>query len=272
MRFTAAFIAAAAPCIVSATVYLDWSFSQFPADGLQDVTFPFSMAAAKNEEGYYFAQQFNFNGIEAVSYAGVQPRPDRNGQSIVHATFSTFQDGATTAHPNCYPGADGEAPGASCALDVPGDYAHTWNVTVFKVDGTTWKGVLVDADTGKSHEIGTWTLPSGAGSMQAQRDGFIEYYLSNAPGGPSCPKLPFTNVTYLNPTSNTAGASGGVLGKPYETGDCNGQADFAAKEVSDGLNMVYGKFGKPQKQQDPDSIKAKPTSAVYSYYYRRYST
>ncbi|KAG0033534.1 hypothetical protein BGZ82_006075 [Podila clonocystis] len=175
MKLTAASLALCAPSLAFALIGNDWAFDKAPSDGPSDITFSFNMAKAPHKSGFYFAQQFNFHNVAKVGYTGLQPREDKNGASIVHAAFSSFQGGTTTKHPNCYVGADG-GPGVSCAVDYAGDYSHTYNLVVENTEGTTWRGTLVDTVTRTSTVVGEWTLPSGAGKIVNGQFGFVEYY------------------------------------------------------------------------------------------------
>ncbi|KAF9902357.1 hypothetical protein EC991_004989 [Linnemannia zychae] len=159
---------------------ITWSFQKYPHEGLDDATFPINMAKSPHTSGFYYAQQFGIKGIESPSYTGLQPRPnDAKGNSIVHGVFSTFQSGSNSSHPNCKNGADG-GPGVSCAVEVIGDYAHTYNLEVKRVQGTTWRGTLIDSVTNTRSVIGEWTLPQKAGKLGGAYTGFLEYYPWNS--------------------------------------------------------------------------------------------
>ncbi|KAF9386608.1 hypothetical protein CPB97_003546 [Podila verticillata] len=234
MKLTAAaLLALCAPSLSFALVGNDWKFSNAPADGLNDITFPFNMAKAPHKSGFYFAQQFNFHNVTDVGYTGLQPREDSRGKRVVHAAFSSFQAGTTTKHRNCSQGADGGA-GVSCAVDIQGDYNHTYNLVVKNIRGTTWRGTLVDAVTRKSTIVGEWTLPAGAGKLVNGQGGFVEYYTWNGQPSHTCDSLPFTEATFYSPTSTTRGASGGSNTDVYEYGDCVGKAGYSVTKVARG--------------------------------------
>ncbi|EFY84314.1 hypothetical protein J3459_016971 [Metarhizium acridum] len=238
MKYSLTALAVLAPELGSALVGNSWSFTGQPAGGLKDVTFPFNMAGASHTSGYYFAQQFNFYGVDSVGYCGIQNRPNKNGKSIVHGVFSSFQKGATTSDPNCHAGADG-GPGVSCAVDFEGDYGVTYNIVVENAGGTKWKGTAVNTATGKSVHIGSWTLPTSAKGIRSSQVGFVEYYPWNS-GSHKCSDLPKTSVTMFNPTSRTAGAGTGSIGKPYEYGDCVGKVNFSTTKVTGGYKITVG--------------------------------
>ncbi|KAG0096952.1 hypothetical protein BGZ93_003716 [Podila epicladia] len=239
MKLVATVLALCAPSLSFALIGNDWAFDSAPLDGLNDITFPFNMAKAPHKSGFYFAQQFNFKNVAEVGYTGLQPREDEDGNSIVHAAFSSFQGGTTTQHPNCYTGADG-GPGVSCAVDIKGDYSHTYSLTVENTDGTTWTGTLVDTETGASTVVGEWTLPEGAGKLVYKQMGFVEYYTWNGQPSHRCDSLPFTEATFYNPTSNTVGASGGRISSVYEYGDCEGKAGYSLTNVDGGYDIKCG--------------------------------
>ena len=239
MKATSAVLASYAPALAFALVGNSWEFTTAPSGGLSDITFGFNIANAPHESGFYFAQQFNFNGISEVGYTGLQPRPDASGNSIVHGVFSSFQNGTTTTNPNCSNGADGGA-GVSCAVEIDGDYSHTYNLVVENTSGTTWQGSLVDTVTGDSTVVGEWTLPTAAGKLVNGQVGFVEYYPWNSETSYSCSSLPKTEATFYNPTSQTQGVSGGMVDEPYEYGNCIGEAGFSTTQVANGWDIVVG--------------------------------
>ncbi|KAF9135054.1 hypothetical protein BGW39_004930 [Mortierella sp. 14UC] len=136
---------------------------------------------------------------------------DSSGNSIIHAAFSSFQGGTTPTHPNCQPGADG-APGVSCAVEIQGDYSHTYNLVVENIGGTTWRGSLVDTVTSVATVVGEWTLPKGSGKIANEQVGFVEYFNPSS----TCNSQPFTEATFYNPTSKTSGASEGKITSVYD--------------------------------------------------------
>ncbi|KAF9316369.1 hypothetical protein BG003_002052 [Podila horticola] len=100
MKITAA--AVLASCTPSLGFALDgsgWSIAKVPSVGLSDVTFPFNITNAPHKTGYFFAQQFNFNGQSNNGYTGLQPRPDSGGKPIIHAVSTSFVAGTTTNDP-----------------------------------------------------------------------------------------------------------------------------------------------------------------------------
>lgn len=213
--------------LTSALVGWTWTVENTPDDGLKDITFPMNLEYTQHQSGYYFAQQFNYVNIKEVGYAGLQPREDASNGSIIHAAFSSFQDGTTSDDPNCSEGADG-GPGVSCSVDFPGTYSHTYNVYVKNDQGTTWTGTVVDSVTSEETHIGTYTLPSGAKGIEGSQTGFIEDYQ-----GHDAAELPYTNVTVSVPSTSTQGATG-KMEQPYEYGDTKGQVDFEFVKLSNG--------------------------------------
>ncbi|KAJ2976504.1 hypothetical protein NQ176_g4918 [Zarea fungicola] len=166
MQLPVAIIAFIAPTLAYATGGVSWQFpGASPDTGLQDVSFGINMDGSPHDDGWYYAQQYGFLDNPNIGYTGLQPRKDNDeGQSIVHAVFSSFQAGTTTASPKCpkdpkeavlgqgccHYGADGGA-GVSCYVDFPGDYSHTYNLTIERsgaADNRTWLGQVVDATTG----------------------------------------------------------------------------------------------------------------------------
>ncbi|KAF4553073.1 Hypothetical protein D9617_8g050860 [Elsinoe fawcettii] len=220
----------------------NWAFSDFPSSGLNDITFPFSIAAADKDRGFYFAQQYNFINVDSVGYCGLQPRASPSSGDVLHAAFSSFQTGATSGHDNCSDGADGGS-GVSCAVDVTGvNYDHPWNITIARSrDNHTWKGTLVDTVTGKETVIGEYSLPAGTGGIKNGQMGFVEYYPWNGKSPkPACSTLPKTGVTFFNPTSEAKGASVGANKKPYTYGYCGDDAGFSVEQVKNGWEVQVG--------------------------------
>ncbi|KAG0346006.1 hypothetical protein BG004_002657 [Podila humilis] len=240
MKLFAAVLVSCVPSLSLALVGLSWKFDTYPATGLTDVVFGFNMANAEHKNGYYYAQQFNFANMEKVGYTGIQPRPNRkDGSSIVHAAFSSFQGGTTTTHPNCYSGADG-GPGVSCAVDVVGDYKDDYYIKVENIGGTTWRGTMANAATLELTVVGEWTLPANAGNILNGQVGFVEYYLWNGRGPPTCSTLPFTEASFYHPTSDTPGASGGVIWEMYDYGECEFEVDYKPMKHDYGYSVQVG--------------------------------
>ncbi|KFH66239.1 hypothetical protein MVEG_08339 [Podila verticillata NRRL 6337] len=183
--------------------------------------------------------QFNFKNVSRVGYTGLQSRPDSNGTSIVHAAFSSFQNGTTSTHRNYHNGAD-SGPGVSCAVDINGNYNHTYILVVENSNGTTWRGSLVDTVTGNSTVVGEWTLPVGAGKIVNGQVGFVEYYPWNRKGSHPCDSLPWTKAIFYDPTSKTNGTSGGAITSVYETGNCVGRAALNKTKIPGGYDLKVG--------------------------------
>lgn len=233
------FILTLLPALTEALVGLDWSVKGAPSDGLKDITFPMTIADAPHKEGFYYAQQFGFHGINDIGYTGLQPRPDSDsGASIIHAVFSSFVPGSTSSDDNCSDGADG-GEGVSCAVEIPAPYYRVYNLVVKNTHGTTWTGSLVDAQDGNSTHIGEYTLPDGAGGIKDSQVGFVEYYPWNGQPSHTCDSLPATKGGFGNPSSSAKGVEG-TVGKPYEYGDCEGKAGFKVQQVQSGYMVSVG--------------------------------
>ncbi|KAJ5372369.1 hypothetical protein N7517_004375 [Penicillium concentricum] len=209
-----------------------WSVSGVSEDGIREITFPINIANAPHEEGFYFAQQFTFAGQSDVGYTGLQPQVDSSAGSVVHAAFSSFVPGSTTTDENCSDGADGGA-GVSCAVNINGTYANTYNLNVKNSEGTTWVGTLIDAVTGKETHIGSYTLPDTTRGIEGSQLGFVEYFV----GTEECGDLPKTAVTFGNPI--VEGLTGSI-GVPYEYGDCVEKSAFETHSVKDGVEISVG--------------------------------
>ncbi|KAF9063262.1 hypothetical protein BDP27DRAFT_1427074 [Rhodocollybia butyracea] len=140
---------------------------------------------------YYFAQQFSFVGIREIGYTGLQPRPDSNGNAVLHAAFSSFAAGTTTTDKNCSPGANG-GPGVSCSVEWNGVYNRTYNLEVRTTGNHNWVGTAIDTVTGTEVQIGSWTLPVISGGILSCQAGFVEWYAAEPP----CAKLPYQQTIF----------------------------------------------------------------------------
>ncbi|KAF9460025.1 hypothetical protein BDZ94DRAFT_1266931 [Collybia nuda] len=228
-------VASLMPTLAMGLVGISWNVTGVPSSGLRNITFPFNIAQTPHRSGYYFAQQFNFVGQRDVGYAGLQPRPDSNGQPIIHGVFSSFIAGTTTSDPNCHTGADG-GPGVSCSVDFPGRYADTWNVEISNVVGTTWRGDLFNTVTGSRVHIGTYTLPPGTQGIAGNQLGFVEYYPWNS-GTHTCNSLPYSSVTFGVPRSSVGRGS---LSDAFEYGDCVGKVGYRSSRDALGVRVQVG--------------------------------
>lgn len=230
--------------IASATVGIQstfyWKTPNVSSSGLKDITFPMYIADAPHKHGYYFAQQYRFNGIDQIGYTGLQPQDDSGNTSVIHAVFSTFADGSHSTDKQCSSGADGASSGVSCAVDVPvASYDHLYHLVVKNGNGTTWSGTLVDTVTHKATHIGSYTLPAKAGGIKGQEQGFLEYFPFNS-GDHKCEDLPFTNATYFPPFSSGRALNSSSLTKPSGYGDCGKKSPPDAKPVQNGYQISAG--------------------------------
>jgi hypothetical protein len=225
------------PTFAMGLVGISWSVKNVPTSGLTDITFPFSIANSPHKTGYYFAQQFNFNGQSDIGYTGLQPRPDSGGRPVIHAVFSSFIAGTTTTDSNCQSSADG-GPGVSCSTEFSAPYADAYQLVVQNTGGTTWSGTVVDTTTGNRVHIGSWTLPSGTQAIKGSQVGFVEYYPWNS-GIHTCSTLPFTSMTFGVPTTTMKGATGS-LSNAYEYGDCVGKVAYKSQRTPQGVEVSVG--------------------------------
>ncbi|KAG5964634.1 hypothetical protein E4U56_002114 [Claviceps arundinis] len=232
-------MALAASPTAFAAIGNSWNFTGKPKGGLRDITFPFRMEGATHKEGYFFAQQFSFQGLRSESVCGVKTQPNADGgRSVIRAVFSTYQPGATTQDSNCRDGLDG-GPGVSCSVAFYSDYLAILNIVIENVSGTTWKATVVNTSTGRDIHIGTWTLPSPAGGILSKQYGFVEYTPWNS-GRHLCGNLPRTSVTMYNPFSKTRGAGTGIINAPYEYLDCVKFMGFSSEKVPHGYQIQCG--------------------------------
>jgi hypothetical protein len=213
---------------------ISWNIPNVPSQGLQDVTFSFNIASAPHTSGYYFAQQFGFVGLSDVGYTGLQPRPDSDSSSIIHAVFSSFINGTTSTDSNCGNGADG-GEGVSCAVEFSGSYSDTWNLVVANAGGTTWTGTAVNSATNEQQHIGTYILPSEAGGIQDSEVGFVEYFPWNTDPSLTCADLPSTEGTFYPPT--TQSSSVGTQEGTIEGSVDNCQSYITQQSVSGGVDF-----------------------------------
>jgi hypothetical protein len=220
----------------TALVGISWGLSNVTDSGVTEIVFPMNIRNVSHETGFYFAQQFNFAGQSDVGYTGLQPRPNKDSTSILHAAFSSFVSGTKSTDENCSDGADGGA-GVSCAVDIESSYAHTYLLHINNTIGTTWVGTLVNSVSGNETHIGSYTLPSGSGGIQGSQMGFVEYYPWNGMSSHQCVDLPRTAVTFGKPVSR---GHAGRLQKAYEYGDCVGKAGFETHYTLGGVEVTVG--------------------------------
>ncbi|KAB8212790.1 hypothetical protein BDV33DRAFT_186140 [Aspergillus novoparasiticus] len=219
--------------------YIKWNMHNVPEAGLGDIIFPMSIQKATHEEGWYFAQDFEFIGASDVGYTGLQPRPDIGNETRLHAVFSSFVNGTTSKDPNCYDGAD-YGPGVSCAVDVSGKYSNMYHLRVQNTRDTTWNGTLIDTVTGIETHIGSYTLPTGSLGIKGSQLGFVEWWPFNNGLPVTCGSLNQTSVAFGIPTTSTEGAGPGSLEDPYEVYECAGKQNFKFKRVSDNVEVGVG--------------------------------
>ncbi|THC95827.1 hypothetical protein EYZ11_004697 [Aspergillus tanneri] len=218
-------------------VSVGWEVSNPASSGLEEITFPMRIKAATHEAGYYFSQQFGFEGHSDIGYTGLQPRPDDGGRSVLHAVFSSFIPETTSNDTNCHDGADG-GPGVSCAVDVFGDYSHTYHLRVQKAHDTTWVGTLIDTVTKEETHIGSYTLPKSVKGIQSSYTGFVEWYVWNSMSVHNCSTLGEVVVEFGAPLTSAAGQ--GRIHSVHEYGDCHGQQNFHYKDLDDGVEVTVG--------------------------------
>ncbi|KAJ7222181.1 hypothetical protein GGX14DRAFT_662824 [Mycena pura] len=220
-----------------ALVALPWSMTNVPSSGLTDITFPLTIVQADHISGYYFAQQFQFIN-SGIGYTGIQPRPDKGGQAVLHGVFSSFVAGSTSGDPNCSSGADGGA-GVSCSFEWSGTYGRTYNFEVAYSSGL-WVGTAIDTVSGVRIHIGSFKLPPGAGGIASSQVGFVEWYPWNGAEPPNhCAKLPYQATIFGAPFTSHSGSKG-VESLAYEYGDCVGQVAFNTQAVANGVGNNCG--------------------------------
>lgn len=199
-----------------------------------NLTFRFNVDnSTLHHNGTYFAQQFYFDNSSSggnLAYLGLQPRPSKNGKDYLRAVFSSFIAETKTTDSNCSEGADG-GPGASCGVEFPATYGHTYAITVSKKGDHTWSGEVKDMVTHEVTHIGSWSLPNSIGNLRPSGSGFVEYYAFYKPGYPQfvvpdCSQLAKVNVLFGPVTTTDFGGGIGSVTSPSEYGSdqCKGAA------------------------------------------------
>ncbi|KAF9506081.1 hypothetical protein BS47DRAFT_1385701 [Hydnum rufescens UP504] len=223
------------PTLTTAVVDISWNVSNVPASGLTHIGFPFSIAKAPHEIGYFFLQQFTFVNDEPhiSGQIGLQPRPDssKNGFTI-GAVFSSYIPDATTNDTNCHIGARGGA-GVTCSVDFLGWYDAGYTLHVYKARGTMWTATVVNNKTDLETHVGSYTLPSDKGGIAGSQQGFVEY----TPWDPGSPT--YTSVTFETPVTVTPGSEGS-LGDAREYGVARGRLTFRVRGLQKGLKSALG--------------------------------
>ncbi|KAJ7814875.1 hypothetical protein B0H14DRAFT_2849071 [Mycena olivaceomarginata] len=225
----------------------DWSITGVPSTGLTDVTFPLTIVEADHISGYYFAQMFSFAGSTSRrGYIGLQPRPNQDGNPVLHATFSNFITGSKTDDPNCHDGADG-GDGTSCFVEWNGVHGRTYDLEVkYAGSGTQrWVGTVIDTVTKARVHVGSYTLPADAAGIQGSELSFVEWYLWNVDPPPStdrCAHLPYQKTIFGTPRTTHAG-SVGALSVFYGVEDCVGMVALHSENVATGVETNSGFHG-----------------------------
>ncbi|KAF9150620.1 hypothetical protein DFQ26_001517, partial [Actinomortierella ambigua] len=220
-----------------------WKFDNAPVDGLLDVTFPLHIVDSRHQQGYLYMYQFTFSGTTDTSVFNIQPLADKDGNSRFNVQFQTLQEGTTTTNANCAVKTGGNASGVLCHVLINGDYTHPYNLVVENAGGTTWRGTLIDTQDNVATLIGEWTLPSFAGNINADYEQFVnvEYLPWRLKPAHECNTLPQMEVQLFNPTSTTAGASGGKVNFASWTDDCDAEmVNFSSTNVPGGLDFKVG--------------------------------
>ncbi|KAJ5115925.1 hypothetical protein N7456_000273 [Penicillium angulare] len=221
---------------------IEWIISKTPSTGLKDITFPISLQNAPHEQGWFFAQQFKFNGryqrINDVGYAGLQPLKDSGSSPVIRAVFASFIDGTTTNDKNCAELVDGRQ-GISCSVDIKATYSNKQLIQIHNTDGTTWVATLIDSVTKARSPIGSWKLPDGAEGIQGSEIGFAEYYPLSNGDHKTCSQIPKTEVVFGNPYNFQDGLMG-IVSRPYQIGECYGTSNFQTVKTDDGYKITDG--------------------------------
>lgn len=216
-----------------------------------NLTFRFNVdEETLHHEGTYFAQQFHFDNAGSggnTGYLGLQPRQDNDGKKYLRAVFSSFISGTKTTDNNCSAGADG-GDGASCGIEFPATYGHTYAIKVYKTTGHTWNGEVQDQTSKEVVHIGSWTLPDSVGDLQPSGEGFAEYYAFYKPGYPQfvvpeCSQLAKINVFYGPVTTTDFDGGIGSISNVYEynSKECMGDASgFSSQPEKVNITMPNG--------------------------------
>jgi hypothetical protein len=237
--------AAPALAVSGGDVSIGWRIPNATSDGFTDITFPMTVAPETlHRSGTYFAMQFTFVG-SCGAYMGLQPRPNLNGHERLHGVFSSFHAGTTSTDSHCTNGADG-GPGVSCATEFDAVYGREYALTVRSTGAGTWAGTATDTVTGESNPIGEFTLPAECGNLEGSQGGFVEYYLAI----PSCPQMPWIDVTFGAPSSSS-GLVGTAKANNEYGGACLGQANYHSYTVGSGTRVTRGWLMAPDAGGSP---------------------
>ncbi|MGW1870883.1 hypothetical protein ACWCPS_35755 [Streptomyces mauvecolor] len=199
-----------------------------PDAGLMKIGFPVTVIDRPDAAGYYWAQEFSFEGGHG-GYIGVA---SKNGGQV---KFSAFGEGFTTDSSHCRAGADGGS-GVSCNISYSIAKKVAYRLEIAEIGKNAWRGSIVDPRSGTVTEIGRWSAPDGSGLLKSKGTGFVEYYASVS----SCESIPYAKIYFGAPyTLKSRGGKGSVTGA-YAYGRCKGDAKVDYRLSGDGVYLAAG--------------------------------
>lgn len=153
---------------------------------VDELRIPITFKKIPDASGIYIAYYVTTQG-GSRPYAGFQPKPSHEGEHIIQAVFSSFNEDAKHDDPDfCTYGADG-GKGVSCAARFNAELGKEYTLVLNAHDGKDGNGKsdrwyynanLFDRAVLVTH-VGTFNLPAdGSGRFNPFGQGFIERYLS----------------------------------------------------------------------------------------------
>lgn len=217
---------------------LHWEVPGAPANGFDELTFPFWAHTAPTEAGWFWAYWFEFVGRPSGGYTGVQPRTSTR-QSTKFSVFGAGTELVQGQDDGCHGGADGGS-GSTCSAWSPFATGNHYEFRAFREAPASrvWRGEMTEVETARTWPIGAWRLDVDGG-LRGRGQGFLEWYLSR----PSCRDIPQTSLHFLPPRHDPSGTVGRAHG-PWTWGKCKGEtANYSATAKDDG--SVWMRAGWP---------------------------
>jgi len=177
--------------------------ASFNGDGFGEYVFPMMIRQEPVDgTGYFWAQQFFFDGTTDGGYTGMQTGGIANGMNVGKLFIVSIWN-ALSAVPG--PGAEcepfgGEGVGQSCRLALPWREKVAYRFAIRFVTDHQWSLHVVDPTLPGERLVGTITVPDTWGKLSPSTAGFTEYFA----GTSACETVPEATALMYAPTADGA--------------------------------------------------------------------